>query len=148
MSDFKYDEVTGLGDCFKVAANLVVPILGMIGDELAELVDVTLVHGIVTGQGLLDGVRYTHAWVEGYTPEGIPMVVDASNGRHVVMPQGLYYLIGRIEESECVRYTSDEAHDRMLDYAHYGPWDGAPAAHPEPNLDDLNHQIENRQEVA
>lgn len=137
MTDSKYDEGVELGDCFKVAANLVVPILGIVKDELTKLNDVTLVHGIVTGQGHLEGVRYTHAWVEGYTSEGIPMVVDASNGLNILMPQGLYYLIGRIDKRECVHYTPGEAQDRMLDHCHYGPWDGPPADHPEPNLNEL-----------
>lgn len=108
MSDSKCDEVVELGNCFKVAANLTTPILGIVSDKLAGLTNVTLVHGIVTGQGCLDGLRYTHAWVEGYTKDGIRMAVDASNG----------------------------------------PWEGAPAAHPEPRFNDSKFGVEQHQSVA
>lgn len=132
MTDSKHDEAGTLGDCFKVAANLVAPLLGIVNEKVSDLTDVALVHGIVTGQGHLEGIRFTHAWVEGVTKDGIPMVIDASNGREVVIPQGLYYVIGRISPDECERYSAEDAIDRMMSSAHYGPWDGAPAAHPEP----------------
>lgn len=144
----QYDDGIELGDCFKVAANLVVPILGMACKELSNLRDITLVHGIVSGQGHLDGLRFTHAWVEGISSEGIPMVVDASNGRCVEIPQALYYLIGRIQPDECERYTPETAKDRMLEFAHYGPWDGAPEAHTDPIPGDVRKDEQNKQAVA
>ena len=146
MSDSKYDDEAMLGDCFKASANLVVPMLGWPDEHLDKLTDVTLVHGIVTGQGSLAGHRYTHAWVEGVNPEGIPMVIDPSNGRSFFLPKALYYLIGRIEENECERYTDKIAHDRMLEFAHYGPWDGAPVAHIDPILEDFERNY--RKDVA
>lgn len=144
----EHDEAIHLGDCFKVAANLAVPVLGMMSEELSELRDVTLVHGIVSGQGDLEGLRYTHAWIEGVTPDGIPMAVDTSNGLRVVIPQGLYYLIGRIQADECKRYTPRQAQDRMLEYAHYGPWDGAPANHVDPTPGDIYIDGRDKQAVA
>ena len=143
----QYDEHVELGDCFKVAGNLAVPVLGRVSDELADLTEITLVHGIVSGQGSLEGLRYTHAWIEGVSADGIPMVVDASNGLRVVIPQGLYYLIGRIQAEECERYTPRQAQDRMLDYAHYGPWDGAPEAHIDPTPGDIKADERDRQAV-
>lgn len=144
----EYDEAIELGDCFKVAANLAVPILGMMSKELSDLRDVTLVHGIVSGQGSLEGLRYTHAWIEGISPDGTSMTVDISNGLRVAVPQGLYYLIGRIQADECVRYAPRQAQDRMLQYAHYGPWDGAPADHIDPIPGDINYDGRDKQAVA
>jgi hypothetical protein len=144
----QYDEDVELGDCFKVAANLAVPVLGMLSEELSDLSDITLVHGIVSGQGHLEGFRYTHAWIEGISPEGIPMVVDASDGRRVVIPQALYYLIGQIQPDECERYTPEAAQDRMLEFAHYGPWDGAPEAHIDPTPEEIERYGCNKHAVA
>lgn len=133
----QYDDEAVLGDCFKVAANLVVPMLGLQKESVSNLDSLTLVHGIVSGQGPLEGLRYTHAWVEGVSQEGVPLVVDASNGREVVIPAALYYLIGQIDPEECVRYTPEAASQRMLQFAHYGPWDGAPAGHTNPRMEDV-----------
>jgi hypothetical protein len=121
-----------LGNCFEVAAQMVVDFFGEDCPELAGLSDIRLAHGIVCGQGPLEGYRFTHAWVEGVSEKGIPMVVDCSNGREVVMPQGLYYLIGGIDEEEVQRYTDDQARERLIERATYGPWDGAPAKHVDP----------------
>lgn len=132
MTDTTHNEKTALGDCFKVAADLVVPSLGIVNCRVSNMDDIALVHGIVTGKGRLDGIRFTHAWVEGVTADGITMVVDISNGLDLVIPKELYYGIGRIDPGECERYSAKDAIDRMLSYAHYGPWDGAPVAHPEP----------------
>jgi hypothetical protein len=126
-----------LGDCFKIAADMTVPIMGIVSDHLQGLKNVTLVHGIVSGQGPIDGFWFTHAWVEGVTADGIKMVIDASNGRPIVMPQVLYYLIGQIDERVCERYRPETAKRRMIEYAHYGPWDGAPASHIDPTLSEI-----------
>lgn len=132
-------------DCFQVAADLIVSLLGGISDNLKEFREVTLVHGIVSGQGQLEGNRFTHAWIEGISSAGIPVVVDQSNGQELVMPQALYYLIGQIQETETERYTSEEARSRLLDLRHYGPWDGEPKAHVDPKPEEVErHDIKKR----
>jgi hypothetical protein len=130
---------SGLGDCFKVGADLVVGGFGGTSNALKDLRELTLVHGIVAGQGSLEGYRFTHAWVEGVSSDGIPVVVDRSNGQALVIPQALYYLVGRIHDDEVERYTSDEARDRLLDFRHYGPWDGAPKAHIDPKPEEVKN---------
>ncbi|WP_342632770.1 hypothetical protein [Marinobacter alkaliphilus] len=121
-----------LGDCFKVAAELALPVLGRQSRHLDGLTDIQLVHGIVSGQGKLSGLRFTHAWVEGLDDNGVKYVVDASNGREVALPSDLYYLIGKISPSECVRFTPEQARRHLLDAGHYGPWCGAPFEHEDP----------------
>ena len=98
------------GDCYQAAANIVV--------DLDEDTDLILVHGIVTGQGPIEGVEYGHAWVE----DG-GMVIDKSNGRDITMPKAMYYGLGNIHKRNTIRYTREEAVKKMLDSGHYGPWD-------------------------
>jgi hypothetical protein len=98
------------GDCFVVAAGL----------ALADH-RLTLVHGKPTGRGGdALGLVYWHAWCE--TEDG--MVIDRSNGRNIEMPVGVYYMIGRINADECLRYTIDETFAELRTYHHYGPWNG------------------------
>ena len=78
-------------------------------------------HGIVTGQGHLDGVRYGHAWTEIFY--GIETVIDDSNDRHLVIPKGLYYAAGKIKAEETIRYTREEAQRCTVTHDHFGPWD-------------------------
>ena len=81
-----------------------------------------LVHGLVTGQGEIEGIRYNHAWVEdGNT------VIDASlkaQGRSIYkIPKDLYYAIGNIKEKTTFRYTYKEMVKKMFDTENYGPWE-------------------------
>jgi len=74
-----------------------------------------LVHGIVTGQGNIEGIKYIHAWCEFENK-----VFDTSNERNIVMPKEMYYDIGKIEYT--VEYTFKEAVQNVLDTEHYGYW--------------------------
>jgi hypothetical protein len=75
-----------------------------------------LVHGIVTGQGPIAGIKYGHAWVE----EG-DLVIEVSNGRNLRLPKAVYYALGQIEKT--IRYSATEAVKKMLSSHHFGPWD-------------------------
>jgi len=78
-----------------------------------------MVHGEVTGQGPLDGVKYGHAWVEdGNT------VIDISNGRDVRMSKKRYYKLGHIKENGNTHvYDPEEFRAKVMQYEHWGPWD-------------------------
>ena len=103
---------TGNGDCFPAALNLLLEFHALRQLTSTEPV---LVHGIVTGQGKIDGVQHWHAWVEiGDT------VIDRSNDKDIKLPKGLYYSIGKIDQTW--RYTPDEAWSEATDNDHYGPW--------------------------
>ncbi len=79
----------------------------------------TLVHGEVMGQGPVEGIPFGHAWVESNG-----MVIDKSNGRNLELPASLYYEIGRINEiGNVVKYSWDDARNKILEFEHWGPWD-------------------------
>lgn len=115
------DEPTG--DCYE-AAGCYVQDAALTGD--AD--NLTLVHGVVSGQGPLEGRRIGHAWVEveerapGF-PISVWLVVDRSMGRNLVLPRDMYYRVGQIEPAECTRYTPEEMTVRALKHGHWGPWE-------------------------
>ena len=117
------------GDCFMISANTLLDHAtgwnkAMI---LAELSELTLAHGVVSGRGPLQGVRFSHGWIEGVR-DGLRWAVDLSNGKQVAVPVELYYALGHIRSNEVTHYTASEARRRLVDHAHYGPWEGAALA--------------------
>lgn len=102
----------GGGDCYEAAGNLIMS---------PKYKDFILVHGQVTGQGAIDGVKFGHAWLE----DSDGMVYDYSNGREIILPKQIYYLIGKIEDKKPLlyKYTAEEARNKMAKSMHYGPWD-------------------------
>jgi hypothetical protein len=101
------------GDCFQAAGRLVA------FDNPKE--NIVLVHGLVKGQGPLEGRKFWHAWGEdGNT------VIDKSNGRNIKMDKGLYYALGHIhnESGKMYRYTKEQAQVKMLKTETWGPWEG------------------------
>jgi GNAT superfamily N-acetyltransferase len=123
---------SGQGDCYIAAYQAM-----KTGDEYR------LVHGVVTGQGELEGVRFDHAWVEHSQKPEIPadapitaeqramleqmepmtIVIDNSNGLDIEIPAVMYYRIGQIDPTTVARYTYEEMARNMVTYEHYGPWD-------------------------
>tara|TARA_R110000796_G_scaffold123761_1_gene238118 strand:- start:1321 stop:1758 length:438 start_codon:yes stop_codon:yes gene_type:complete len=101
-------ESTG-GDCYPVAGRLAI---NFIGDNKAKLV-----HGMVNGQGSLEGIRFGHAWVE-YGNK----VLDHSNGKKREVPKSVYYKLGKIKPEQNKYYTSEEAIKWMMKSKHWGPW--------------------------
>lgn len=79
----------------------------------------TLVHGVVSGQGPLEGIEYCHAWV---IDENTDKVIDMTLPTNMQkLPVELYYNIGQISITREYK-ASDVA--KMLDkYGTYGPWD-------------------------
>ena len=100
----------GKGDCYQAGGRLM---MQFFGDNKAKLV-----HGMVSGQGQLEGVRFGHCWVE-YKDK----VLDHSNDQKRELPKDVYYLLGRIDPNECHYYTAEESSVKMLKYEHWGPWD-------------------------
>ncbi|MFY8161273.1 MAG: hypothetical protein ACOVNU_08070 [Candidatus Kapaibacteriota bacterium] len=80
-----------------------------------------LVHAEVKGQGKIEGLRYAHAWIE-----DDKNVYDFSNGREIILPKFIYYIIGDINThnpKKYMRYTFSEARNKMLETGTYGTWD-------------------------
>ena len=106
------DMVAGVGDCYEANGKLFLNRALMGGEG-----SLRLVHGEVSGQGPLEGVRYGHAWIEdGGT------VVDVSNGRNIKMPKAAYYALGDIGDN-VVRYNVEKFRRKLLQTEHWGPWD-------------------------
>lgn len=116
--------VKGDGDCFPVACHLVWT------GEYKDNVEARVCHGMVTRPA--DGLRHWHAWVEVLDVYAHPAVdrpiylwtcVDKSNGHDTILPQALYYHLGKIENDEVYRYTQDDVVRLMATTQHYGPWE-------------------------
>ena len=97
------------GDCFKVAAETVM-----------KDPSLKLVHAIVSGQGPLDGVKYTHAFA---LDEKHDVVIDNTQKNPEVreLPAALYWYLGKIEKYK--EYTSSEMYKMLLKHENWGPWD-------------------------
>ena len=79
----------------------------------------TLVHGVVSGQGPLEGIEYNHAWViDEKTDTVIDMTLPKGNQK---IPVGLYYYIGKISITR--EYKGPEVLEMLDKYGTYGPWD-------------------------
>ena len=104
--------IAGSGDCYEANGRLFMDEAVMGGNSSMKLV-----HGEVTGQGPLDGVKYGHCWIE----QG-GNVIDVSNDRTLKMPKKMYYAIGQIGDN-VHKYTPDKFKKKVLQYEHWGPWD-------------------------
>lgn len=107
---------SGTGDCYRQAVLLAEELEAELGPDL----EITIVHGLVTGTGgEAEGIRYNHAWVE----VNRALCADRSQGGSpVTVPVGLYYGIGSVDPDETHRYCLEQAHRHMVDLGHYGPW--------------------------
>ena len=99
-----------MGDCYQAGGRL---IMNFFGDKNHKLV-----HGMVNGQGSLEGMRYGHCWVESKDT-----VIDHSNGKKLEVPTQVYYALGRIDPRECKYYTPKESAKWMSEEEHWGPWE-------------------------
>ena len=109
------------GNCFEIAGKI-----AMATPETLKSMGLPKFHGTpyvvhaqVIGQGDIEGVKYGHAWVEDDL-----FVYDFSNGRKIVFPKELYYLLGGVETKKPIyfKYEFWEARKLMLDTGHYGSW--------------------------
>ncbi len=101
---------SAMGDCYQAAGNLAI---SFVGDPKAKLV-----HGMVNGQGSLEGIRFGHSWVE-YGDK----VLDHSNGEKREIPKSVYYALGKVNPEENKYYTPKDAIKWMMKSKHWGPWE-------------------------
>lgn len=101
------------GDCYEAAGQYMMEHAIFSGKEKGLL----LVHGEVTGQRDIEGLKYGHAWIE----KG-GMVIDVANGRDFRVPKEVYYAIGRIG-TNVHKYTVAEFRKKVMEHQHWGPWD-------------------------
>ena len=108
MIKLKHILTEAMGDCYQAAGRLIM-------DHMSKG---KLVHGMVNGQGSLDGIRFGHAWVEVGSK-----VLDHSNGKKKSISKKLYYAMGKINPSQCKYYKYKDAAKFMVDKGHWGPWE-------------------------
>ncbi len=133
------ERLSGEGDCYPTANMAVWDKVGSPDED-----NWRAVHGVVTGQGELEGVRFGHAWAEETQRFPIPenimesgspeqraawenmtftIVHDNSNGNSISMPAEMYYAVGQIDEATVQRYTPAEVGRNMVNSGHHGPWE-------------------------
>ena len=108
------------GDCFEVAY-----VLAASQNAIRGPLDPTwyVCHGEPIGRGRLNnGVRFAHAWVETTDVNGVPAVLDWSNGHQMTCSKDDYYRLGQIGEENVKRYSATEAVLLLALTGHYGPW--------------------------
>jgi hypothetical protein len=104
------DKSTGKGDCYEAAGRYMM-------DHGIGQKGLTLVHGEVTGQGPIEGLKFGHSWLE---KDG--MVIDKANGRDLHMPMEQYYRIGKIGDN-VHKYNYKQFVEKVLKTKTWGPWD-------------------------
>jgi hypothetical protein len=108
------------GDCYRAAADFCMG--KWFAPNQIEFVGIPyLVHAEVKGQGMIEGIRYGHAWIEDDVN-----VYDFSNNREVILPKEIYYILGDVNTTDpkkYQKYTFEEARAKMLETKHYGSWD-------------------------
>lgn len=97
------------GNCFEVALR------NVMDDN-----NLFVCHGVVRGQGALEGIEFPHAWNE--SSDG-GYVLDESNGNAICMPRDAYYAMARLDPSTVRRYDSREAMEEAVRTGVYGPWE-------------------------
>ena len=117
-----------LGDCYQAGGRL---IMEFFGDKNHKLV-----HGMVNGQGALEGKRYGHCWVESRDT-----ILDHSNGRKLEVPKQAYYALGRVNPKECKYYTPEESAKWMAEDGTWGPWEMSGGVVMAEDIPDSNSEI-------
>jgi hypothetical protein len=113
------DDLLAEGNCYENALNYVLNVTSE---------DLVLVHGRPT-LTRAPYCQYGHAWVE----QG-NFCIDG--GFLVVIPKALYYMAGTIDPDMCLFYMPEEARVMVLQFKHYGPWEGVDGVAPSENFAD------------
>jgi hypothetical protein len=100
------------GDCFRQAWRNFYSNLGSNPPPL-------LVHGIVTGQGAIEGLQFCHAWIEigdVVIDTTIPLFAGG-------VPRQMYYSMARLDEKNLFKYNREQVAENAVKYKTYGPWE-------------------------
>ena len=79
--------------------------------------DLRLIHGRAIGRGPIQGIKFSHAWIED-SKRSIAIDLDKKEPKE--LPLIVYYLLGNITNVQ--KYTRKEAMEKALETRHYGPW--------------------------
>ena len=98
------------GDCYKLAWKAFY-------DNISK--HPLLCHGVVVGRNRLQGVKFSHAWVE-VGDEVIDYTADLFKDG---FPKDAYYGLGNIDEKTVFKYTPEEVMQKAIMFETYGPWE-------------------------
>ena len=101
------EKVKGLGECFNKTADYAL-------DHWDESDDVKIIHGLIIGQGPIEGILHGHAWLQ----KG-DQVIDLEN--NISLDVSTYEALAQIKYKK--EYTIKEALKAMSEAGHKGPWD-------------------------
>ena len=82
--------------------------------------DYYICHGIVKGQGKINGNYICHAWIE---DDDNCYDYDSLTNNICRIPKKLYYLIGDIDLVQVRKYNKMEMFENIQRTEHAGPWD-------------------------
>ena len=78
-----------------------------------------LCHGVVVGKGRLDGVKFTHAWVE----IGDRVIDETMSISRYGISKEAYYQLGNIDPKLVFKYDSAQVSKKAVEWGTYGPWE-------------------------
>jgi hypothetical protein len=112
LKEIKIPKANKGGDCFVINGRTFL-------NDFSNKQNTYLVHGEVAGQGPLSGITFGHCWIEDNSN-----VYDFSNGRELVIPKQLYYMIGNIDKiNNIYKYDNKEFLNKLNEFKTWGPWD-------------------------
>lgn len=117
----KGGKIKAKGDCFVVAAEMLMDDWWKGKKNSIFIGTPYVVHAEVSGRGKLSGVRFAHAWVE-----DDEFVYDNSNGLDIKMEKELYYVFGEVNANnpnKYRKYSYQELSKKMVETGRYGYWD-------------------------
>lgn len=79
--------------------------------------ELKIVHGLMTGQGHIEGYIHAHAWLQ-YSLDNVLIAIDPSY--KVYYPWGFYMSIGR--NKGYTVYTAEDYYNMQVEYGTVGPW--------------------------
>lgn len=120
-------ELDSPGNCYKNAAE------ALVFDLSRQYSDWNLVHGRPTLQ-VPPYVEYGHAWLE--SPDGEEVHDPSAGDGGVTVPAMIYYAVGNVNPEDSFKYSKEDARRMMVEYGHYGPWEGVDASPPIVDDDD------------
>jgi len=102
------------GNCFESAASELLRLSDMNGQSRYRLV-----HGEIVGQGPIEGLKHSHAWLVDTKTD---TCIDNANGRSLVLPRRVYEAIARYDGNGR-EYSYRDACQKLIFSGHYGPWE-------------------------
>ena len=111
----------GNGNCYESSLTTLMDRKWVDYTPYANPSDWRLVHTMCLGRGLIEGVRFGHAFL---INKELRIVLDIANGRGGIVPVLTYFTLGDIRPDDFpyYEYTSKEVSENMIKHETFGPW--------------------------